>query len=206
MNLKLGLLGGTFDPPHAGHVAAARWARDRFGLDGVELVPAFLPPHKPERPLSSPFHRHAMTVLATLGEARIRASFQELARGGISYAIETLRETRAALPDARIFFILGTDQFAEIATWREPRAIVEEFDLIVARRPGTSFDETLGTLPGYVTEAVRGGRIQLAAMDPVDLSSTEIRSRVSAGQPISQLVTPSVEDYIHTYGLYRPGG
>ena len=204
--MKLGILGGTFDPPHLGHVAAARWVRHNCALDRVELTPAFVPPHKPDRPLSSPYHRYTMTVLGTLEEPGVAASFRELARGGVSYAIDTLREIRLDHPDFRIFFILGTDQFAEIGGWREPQAIVSEFELIVVGRPGAEFKDAAGRLPGYVAQAIREGRVMPAPMDPVELSSTAIRSKVRAGEPISGLVSPRVEQYIHTYGLYRPGG
>ena len=204
--MKLGLLGGTFDPPHLAHVAAARFVRDRFGLDRVELTPAFVPPHKPDQPRSSPYHRYSMTVLATLGEPRLAASFRDLARGGVSYTIETLRETRGQHPESRVFFILGTDQFAEIASWREPKAIVEEFELIVVGRPGHSFDGPSGRLPDFAASALRAGRIHQATMDPIDLSSTSIRAMVRAGEPVAGLVGPLVDQYIQRYGLYRSGG
>jgi nicotinate-nucleotide adenylyltransferase len=147
-----------------------------------------------------------MTVLAALDLAGIAASARELERGGTSYAIETLRETRSAHPGSRIFFVLGTDQFAEIASWREPQAIVTEFELIVAGRPGSAFDEALAALPPFVHQAHREGRIVPAPIDPVDLSSTVIRAKVRAGEPIAGLVTPRVGQYIEKYGLYRPGG
>ena len=204
--MKLGLLGGTFDPPHAGHLAAARWARDKVGLDEVHLMPACQPPHKPGRPLSSPYHRYAMTVLATKAEAGLRASFVELARGGTSYAIDTLREVRRERPDDRIFFILGTDQFAEIASWREPQSIVDAFELIVVARPGNDFERAVGALPGFVNAALKSGRILEARMDPVDVSSTAIREKARAGRSLEGLVAPEVAQYIETYGLYRPGG
>ncbi len=204
--MKLGLLGGTFDPPHAAHLAAARFVLERFALDRVELVPAFVPPHKPDRPLSSPFDRYAMTVLATLGEPGLAASFSDLARGGVSYTIETLREARALRPDARIFFVLGTDQFAELASWREPQAIVREFELIVVGRPGNDFEGLAARGPAYVGESLRAGRIRHAAMEPIDLSSTTIRARARAGEPLTGLVSPRVAQYIESYGLYRSGG
>lgn len=201
--MKVGLLGGTFDPPHHAHLSAARAVRDLFSLDRVDLVPACRPPHKPGRPLSSPFHRFAMTVLAASGETRISASLLELERGGLSYAIETLREARRAFPESRIFFILGTDQFAEIGSWREPEAIVGEFDLIVVGRPGVSFEEAVRIAPPFVGAASSAGRIHEAALEPIDLSSTSIRTRVRGGMSIAGLVAPPVEEYIHQYGLYR---
>ena len=204
--MRLGLFGGTFDPPHAGHLAAARFVRERFHLDRVELVPACLPPHKPARPIPSPFHRYAMTVLATLPETGLGASFRELARGGISYTIETLREAREALPGTEIHFILGTDQLAEMAGWREPEAIAEEFRLIVVIRPGASLESAIAALPRWAGTALREGRLVAGAMEPVDVSSTEIRRRVREGKPISGLVSALVEQYIDRYELYRLGG
>ena len=204
--LALGLMGGTFDPPHAGHIAAARFALERFGLARVELVPSFSPPHKPGRPLSAPYHRYAMTVLATLPEVGLTVSWRELVRGGVSYTIDTLREARAASPGTAIVFVLGTDQFAEIATWREPRAIVEEFGLIVVGRPGTGFRAAVAALPDWAAGAVRDGRIREAAMEPVDLSATEVRGRVASGRSIAGLVAEGVSQYIDRYELYRSGG
>lgn len=204
--MRIGLFGGTFDPPHAGHLAAVRFVRDRFGLERVVLVPSFQPPHKPGRPLSSPFHRYAMTVLATQPETGLSASHLELARGGTSYTIDTLRQARAASPGASIVFILGTDQFAELAGWREPREIVQEFGLLVVGRPGNGFHAAVAALPGWVAEAVRSGRIEEAAMEPVVLSATEIRARVAAGRSISGLVAETVSQYIERYELYRSGG
>jgi len=205
-DLKLGLFGGTFDPPHSAHVAAACCVLDRFGLDRVELVPASIPPHKPGRPLSSPFHRYAMTVLATLGRPGLAASHRELGRGGVSYAIETLREVRSDLPDARIFFILGTDQFMDIASWRHPQAIVGEFELIVLARPGWTFGAAWDSQPAFVKAAHDAGRIHRTDLEPIDLSATKIRELVRAGEPITGLVDPDVEHYIDRYGLYRTGG
>ena len=204
--MKLGILGGTFDPPHAAHIAAARFARERFGLDRVDLVPSFIPPHKPGRPLSAPFHRYAMAVLATLPENGLAASFRELVRGGVSYTIETLREAAAAEPGVQVSFILGTDQFAELASWREPRAIVEEFGLIVVGRPGTDYTRAAAGLPGFVTQAIGDGRIREASMEPLALSSTAIRAKASGGEPLRGLVAPEVAQYIERYGLYRSGG
>ena len=204
--MNIGILGGTFDPPHAGHLAAARCARDGFALDQVELLPAFQPPHKPGRPLSSPFHRYTMTVLATLPEDRVCASFLELARGGLSYTIDTLRARAARAGADRIVFVLGTDQFAEMASWREPRPIVEEFGLIVVTRPGSGFADALGRLPAWAADARAAGRIREAVMDPVDVSSTTIRERIAGGLGTSGLVAPAVSQYIERYGLYRSGG
>ena len=204
--MDLGLLGGSFDPPHNAHIAIARFVIERFALDRVELVPAFRPPHKQSRPLSSPYHRYAMTALAALDEPGLAASDRELVRGGISYAIDTLREIRAARPESRIFFVLGSDQFAEVPTWREPDAIVREFELIVVRRSGSNLGESIGQAPFCVREARDAGRIRDGAMEPIDLSSTAIRARVRAGQPIEDLVNPRVAQYIDRYELYRSGG
>lgn len=203
---RIGLLGGSFDPPHAGHLAAARFVRERFELERIDLVPSLVPPHKPGQPLSHPFHRYAMTVLATLQEEAARASFLELERGGVSYTIDTLLDVRASSPGADVVFVLGTDQFAEMAGWREPRRIVEEFGLVVVDRPGNGFEEALGRLPDFVAAAASRGRVLRAEMEPVELSSTRIRRRVSLGESISGLVTPAVAQYIDRYGLYRSGG
>jgi nicotinate-nucleotide adenylyltransferase len=144
-----------------------------------------------------------MTVLAAEQETGIAASPLELTRGGVSYAIDTLREARRANPESRIFFVLGTDQFAEIGSWREPGAIVGDFDLIVVERPGTSFKDAGHGLPDFVDRAVKSGRIHHAPIPPLDVSSTLIRERVRTGRPIAGLVSPSVDRYIRTHGLYR---
>ena len=147
-----------------------------------------------------------MTVLATLEETSFATSFLELLRGGVSYTIDTLREAATAEPGSRILFILGTDQFAELASWREPQAIVEEFGLIVVRRPGTDFRAAADRMPGFVGEAIAKGRVVEAPMEPFPLSATEIRAKVSRSESIEGLVAPHVAQYIQQYGLYRPGG
>lgn len=203
--MKIGLLGGSFDPPHVAHIAAARYALETFGLDRVELVPALLPPHKLDRTLTPPCRRYAMTVLATFGELGLFASDRDLVRGGVSYAIATLREARAEWPEARIFFILGSDQYREIPGWREPQAIVSEFELIVIGRPRNGSEDRLPPMPDWALQAHQEGRIHEGAMEPIDLSATAIREKRAAGESIEGLVSPAVAEYIDRYELYLPG-
>ena len=146
-----GVLGGTFDPVHLGHLHAARCVRFAFELDEVLLVPSAVPPHKSRPGIASPEHRLAMARLAAEGEPGLSVSTVELDRGGVSYTIDTLTELSAARPHAQSLFIVGTDAFLELRTWREPDRLVRTFDLVVVDRPGSALpagapDPELATL------------------------------------------------------------
>jgi nicotinate-nucleotide adenylyltransferase len=199
----IGILGGTFDPIHDGHLALAREARAALDLDRVLFVPNARPPHKRDQIVTSAYHREAMIRLAIAGEPGFELSRIELDRVGPSYAVDTVTQL-AVLSQAEgrpePWFILSAEALAELPTWREPLAILERCRVAVAPRPGSeAIDE------GWVTEhfPAHRERITFLAGPSVDIASTTVRDRVAAGMPISGLVPAAVERYVDEAGLYR---
>ena len=224
---RIGVLGGTFDPIHLGHLAVARQAADSLGLDRVLLLPSRTPPHRPVDPSASVFHRFAMVALAASTDGRLAASDLELGREGASYTADTLRALRATgLEGWQIFFLTGADAFAEIATWREYPTVLDLAHFAVCSRAGvaaTSLSVLLLELssrmvpvpsgsyclgsadPGLHHAIVLTGpetRVFLLDCETPDISSTGIRARARAGRPLAGLVPPEVDDYIRRHGLY----
>jgi nicotinate-nucleotide adenylyltransferase len=214
--MKLALFGGTFDPIHRGHLAVARVAQRRYGLQQVLFVPSGLPPHKPGSSLT-PFHdRYAMVALATAGEDGFFPSRLEdpeliaadLAATGhtthlaVTYSIDTVRRLKRMLePSDRLFFLIGIDAFLDIAKWREPDVLLREAEFLVANRPGFSLPDMLEALP----EGVRAtARLHLLTSVQSPISATQIRSAARRGRDVEHLVGPAVADYIRKARLYRP--
>ena len=203
--LQLGVLGGTFDPIHIGHLVAAEAARVHFGLDRVLFVPAGRPPHKDPAGVSDAEHRYRMTVLATAGNPHFYTTRLELDREGPSYTIDTLTQlSTLAGPQASLFFIAGADSVVTLPSWRGGLALLDVCRLIVVTRPG---------LPGPVLQRflddlppARRARVHVLPIPEIGISSTELRERVATGQSIRYLVPAAVEDYVEKYGLYRPAG
>ena len=213
----VGVLGGSFDPVHLGHLALADHARQRLGLQRMLLLPTAVPPHKPAVALSSPRHREAMLRLAVADRPGLEVCNLDLAGDQVRYTIDTLRSLRDGPPACRPVFVLGMDSLLEIETWREYRRLMEEFDLVVMDRPGGRLAEIRPRLPadaaqrlikleGEPADAGAGGRIFHLPVEPVPISSTEIRSRVTRGLPVDSLVPPGVAGYIRRSGLYREIG
>lgn len=180
--MRLGVLGGTFDPIHIGHVAAARAAAAALALDQVLFVPSGVPPHKQGH--AAPEHRYEMTVLATAGEPIFTVSRLELDRPGLSYTVDTLRALRG--PD--LFFICGADAIGDLPSWHEWEQLPKLAHFIAVTRPGVPRPDVQ-----YATYVEIPG---------IDVSSSAIRERVAAGQPIAGMVAPAVADYIHEHKLY----
>lgn len=202
MARRLGLLGGTLDPIHVGHLDAAEAAMRALSLDEVLVIPAHDPPHRPDDPRASSYHRFAMVALAIDGRRGYRASDVELRRQGPSYTALTLRELHAAGWRApELYFIIGADAFAEIATWYEYPAILGACQFAVISRPGITIDEALARTPD-LRERV-GDTIHLVAADTAPVSSTEIRARLVAGSSVDGLVPPAVQRHIAAHSLYR---
>jgi nicotinate-nucleotide adenylyltransferase len=212
---RLGLLGGTFDPIHYGHLDAAAAATAALALDEVRLIPSHDPPHRPVDPMASAFHRFALISLAIDGQRDLRVSDVELAREGLSYTIDTLRALQAeGWPPSQLFFIIGADAFAEIATWRSFPAVLDAAHFIVIARPGTTLAGALGRVPELrrrVRDAAHDAAFESeplqTAVYPVeartrDVSSTTIRSRLSQGQSIDDLVPAAVARHILAHDLY----
>ncbi len=197
-DMKLGLLGGTFDPIHVAHLIIAEWVRQEMVLDRVLFMPAAVPPHKRHRALSAPWQRLAMVRLATADWPLFAVSDLEIRRGGVSYTVDTVRQVRQLFGLAReeLFLIIGSDSLQEITTWREPEEIFAACQVVVVTRPG--FD------PDVAPSHLAAKAIILAA-PLLEVSSSQIRERVKAGKSIRYLVPLAVERYIRDHGLYREG-
>ncbi len=192
---KLGLFGGTFDPIHHGHLIVAQDVQCGLSLDAVFFIPAFVPPHKRDRTTSKKEHRLAMIDLAIQGNACFRSSDRELERGGVSYTVDTVKAFRDEYGDGtELFFLLGTDNLAEIETWHKPRDLVELCTLVSMRRPGYAEP----AVPSWLK-----GRYERVDVTAVDISGNEIRERVRSGLPVRYLVPPAVAEYIGRENLYR---
>jgi nicotinate-nucleotide adenylyltransferase len=194
--MRVGVLGGTFDPPHIGHLIVASDVCEGLALDRLLFVPAATPPHKQGRVLATAEQRLEMVRAATAGDDRFVVDDVELRRGGESYSVDTLRELRAREPDAEIFFIIGVDQLREFDSWREPGAIVRLATLVVASRAG----EDAGAVNGVAAYPVLPVRVTR-----IDLSATDVRNRVRDGVSIRYLVPDAVIEVIEREGLYREG-
>ncbi|MFS8572912.1 MAG: nicotinate-nucleotide adenylyltransferase [Clostridia bacterium] len=201
---RVGIMGGTFDPVHIGHLIAAESAREAAGLDRVVFVPAGEPPHKAKEELAPARDRYVMTLLATVGHPSFSVSRIELDRQGKSYTVDTLEALHKELGDAvELYFILGSDAMAGLSGWHRPQRLFELCRFLVIRRPGwdpARLRESLGGL----YDAHRD-RIQVVDVPGVDVSSSEIRARVREGRSIRYLVPEMVERYIREHGLYGRG-
>ncbi|MEI6499488.1 MAG: nicotinate-nucleotide adenylyltransferase [Armatimonadota bacterium] len=198
---RVAVLGGTFDPVHYGHLAAAELVADQYELDRVIFLPNRLPPHKPGHQISPPEDRYLMTVLATNSNPRFTVSRLELEREGPSYTLDTLRSLRAELgPECAVYFIIGADAVLEIATWHGAEAVLREGRFIAVHRPG--YD--LARLSSVIGPAGMA-HIEPLALPELDISSTGLRERVAAGQSIRYLTPEAVVDYISRRGLYQAG-
>ena len=191
---RIGILGGTFDPIHIGHLEAAQAARQALTLDRIMLLPARTPPHRNSEPRASAFHRFAMAALAATTKLEMVVSDLELRRDGPSYTSITLEQLHAeGYKPSQLFFILGADAFADIGTWHDYPRLLELSNFGVVSRPG------------FTTAHLQSGPgIFLVAADTPDVSSTEIRRLVGAGESMEGLVPAIVADHIRRHRLYVP--
>ena len=204
--MRLGILGGTFDPVHYAHLLLAESCREQLRLDQVWFLPAAVPPHKRQRELTPSTQRIEMLELAIGGHASFRVCTYEVEQGGINYTVDTLAHLQAQDPKRELFFLMGADSLRDLPTWKEPVRLCQIAILAVVCRSGTGVGEDLdfGGLEGLLAperlELIRQNRVQ---MPRIDLSSSEIRQRVGAGQSIRYRTPRAVEKYIETHGLYR---
>jgi nicotinate-nucleotide adenylyltransferase len=203
---RVGILGGTFDPIHYGHLVIAEQVREALQLDRVLFVPAARPPHKLDEPVTPAADRAAMVALAIAGNPSFALCEIELGRDGPSYTVDTLSELTdeaAHLGVARdFFFILSAEMLQGFRGWRKPEGILELARLAVVPRPGTPLpdsDSLAGMLPGGAGSA---GRVELVATVPLAHSSSDVRARAAAGRSIRYLVPPPVEAFIRDHRLY----
>ena len=194
----IGILGGTFNPPHMGHLVMAQEALDQLDLDRVVLMPVAVPPHKEAREDPGAAARLELCRLAVADDERFEVSTLEIERGGASFTVDTLRELHDVEPEHDLTFIVGGDMALSLPTWREPQAILELAELGVAEREEIRRADILERLAALRTDGVR-----FFDMPRLDISSSQIRQMVAAGRPIRYLVPDRVADYIEQAGLYR---
>ena len=189
---RIGIFGGSFDPPHIGHLVIAELAQRALKLDVVYFVPAYQPPHKRGSHSSTATQRLAMTRLAVRGNSMLRVSDIELRRKGISYTVETIRSFRKKFPSSQLFLIIGSDSLAQFHEWKSPAEILELASLIVYRRPHS----------GRVKGGTRSSSVAFIKGPLMDISSTDIHKRIQQGKTIRYLVRDNVGSFIASKGLY----
>jgi nicotinate-nucleotide adenylyltransferase len=211
--VRIGVFGGTFDPPHRAHVWLATLARDRLALDLVEVVPGASPPHR-AHPSADGFDRFAMVALACRDEPQLLASPRELRRGGTSFTVDTLREIAAERPGAELFLVLGEDSYHDLPGWREPEEICRLARLVVVpRRPapqrrvaacGEAAERAsgCGEEPAASRRGLRDRDTVWVDAPPMDVSARGLRERLRSGEPRLEELDPAVERYIRQRGLY----
>jgi len=192
--MRIGIFGGTFNPVHFGHLAAAAQVHEALGLEWIYFVPCMLPPHKSGENLAPPEARLRMLALAIEGDERFKICDVEIRRGGVSYSIDTIAELKQEHPEDELHFIIGADMFLEFESWRQPERIVELAKLVVVTRPGID----MAKAPKQFLE-----KAEVIEIHALNISSSMIRELVKEGKTISYLVPKPVEEYIIQNGLYR---
>ena len=213
---RLGVFGGTFDPPHLGHLHAAEVVREALQLDRVLFIPAATPPHKVFPVVTDAEHRLAMLRAALVAQPHFGISLLEIERAGPSYTVDTLVALAEEWPRTELFFVTGVDVFQEIRTWKHWKTLLREYSFVVLDRPGYRWEDTRDVLAqefvGRIVEQTLHGGIELVESWPhivhlggatLKISSTELRNMVEKGRSIRFLVPSAVENYINKFGLYR---
>jgi nicotinate-nucleotide adenylyltransferase len=215
---RLGILGGTFNPIHLGHLVLAEAFRERLALDRVLFVPVGTPPHKSPNGLAPALHRYAMVSLAVAGHPGFVAWPIEVERTGPSYSVDTVEALAGASPGARLFFLMGSDTFLDLPTWRRPERLGAFATLGVGYRAGSAFDPDgpaaravlarLGQpgwrrVPPVAAEALAPGECALVETRSIAVSAREVRERLAAGEPARDQVPLAVAEYIADHRLYR---
>jgi len=214
--MRLGILGGTFNPIHKAHLQIAKDVLKTCSLDRVLFIPSADPPHKP---VDTSFpHRMAMVQAAIAGEPAFAASDLEEQRGGKSYSVDTLRHLKRMDPAGERYFIIGLDSYRDLGSWKSCEKLFELAHLVVMTRPGIEVDDPFAPLPvavhrNFCYDSARkrmqhssGNSVIFLEETHLDISSTKIRERVAAGLPIGHLVPAAVADYISDHALYQPPG
>ena len=200
--MKIGVLGGTFNPVHIGHLILASEIREAAGLEKVLFIPACCPPHKVAGDMLPGEHRLRMASLAVAHNPCFEASDIELRRDGVSYTFDTVTELRRQHPDDDFHFIIGADSVPELASWYKIGELVRLCTILIGDRPGHDlhWEPLEKVLPEATVDELRGGVI---CTTPIGVSSSEIRSRIRQGRAIRYLVPAKVEEYISEHGLYK---
>lgn len=190
---KIGILGGTFDPPHLGHLIAAQEVQEKLKLDRIFFIPASLPPHKKKVKISRAIHRLKMVQLATQDNRNFKVLDLELKREGHSYTVDTLKALRKKYPQAQFFLILGLDNLNHIHTWKKPEEIFKLSKAVFITRPGFTLNKTSKWL----------SYSKLLEVREIDISSTDIRERIKKSKSIRYMVPEKVLQYIKKHKLYK---
>jgi nicotinate-nucleotide adenylyltransferase len=221
---RLGVLGGTFNPIHLGHLVLAESLRESLALDRVLFVPAGTPPHKTAPGIAPAVDRYAMAALAVAGHPAFATSDVEVRRAGPSYSVDTLEALAGEWPGEHLFFLMGSDTFLDLLTWHTPERLTAWATLAVGYRAGSSFDPESAAARGIlarlgrrgwrrvtpaggsagVVEAVAPGEVLLVETRSLSVSAREIRALLAAGRSVRYLVPPAVADYIAQHRLYEP--
>lgn len=199
-SVRIGFFGGTFDPPHNGHLMIAHKAVDELGLEEVNFAPSRLPPHKLNNNLSPIADRLEMTRLAIEGEPRFLLSYIDVDRDGPTYSVDAVRQLRDGWHEStEIYFLMGSDSLSNILTWHQPNELIKLCKLAVFARPGfvAPLEELERKLPKLRE------RLALVSMPPSEISASEIQRRVKSCESIDELVPPRVAEYIRLTGLYK---
>jgi len=204
--MRLGIFGGSFNPVHYGHLLLAESCREACALDEVWLIPAAVPPHKQGVELAPGKARLEMLELALAGNEQLRPSAIELERGGVSYTVETLARIAEEKPGASLFLLMGADSLEDLPTWREPERICTLATPVVVRRAGSPEPDFSALASLVSVERLAEIRRWQVEMPLVELSSTDLRQRVAAGQSLRYRTPRAVEKYIETHKLYRVSG
>jgi nicotinate-nucleotide adenylyltransferase len=208
--MRLGILGGTFDPVHYGHLLLAESCREACRLDQVWFLPAAIPPHKQQQELAPGAQRIEMIELAIAGHPGFLVFPYEVDRGGVNYTVDTLDHIKQEDPSRELFFLMGADSLGDLPNWKEPARLCQLATPIVVRRLGSGVDAGESETPDWSkldrllsadrVPAIRQRQVQ---MPRIDLSSSDLRQRVAAGRSIRYRTPRAVEKYIETHGLYR---
>lgn len=199
---RIGILGGTFDPIHTGHLLAAEQCREQLRLDELRFIPTYVSPFKLDKRAADGKHRLEMLLLATQGNPSFRVDDRELRRGGTSFTVDTLRDLKTERPESELVFLMGADSLAEFDKWREPGEICRLAKVVVVARGGTTLPD-LKMLEAYLPS---GSRVQehVVAMPQCEISSSSIRQAVADGRSIRYQVPAAVLAYISQHQLYGP--
>lgn len=192
---RIGVFGGTFDPPHLGHATVAGEVADALALDRLLWVPASIPPHKTGRTITPGAVRRRLVEAAVAHDPRFELCDLELERGGVSYTVDTLRRLKADHPGWSLSLVLGSDLAEGLSSWKAPRSVLELAELVVISRPGTGAGSD-GDVPA-------AGCVRTVQVTPVDISSSKVRERVRQRLSVRDMVSPAVLAVIETEGLYR---
>ena len=218
---QIGILGGSFDPVHMGHIGLAQETYEKFNLDQILFVPVFQSPHKTNIPMATTFHRMEMLRLALQNNVQFDISDMEVRREEISYTIDTLNRFKLIYPNSELFLIIGSDNLLELDAWKESLKIMKSYNILVASRPGinpiSSEENVLGMFNGdspycsFKTQSRNlnffhqetGTRLVIYDISPQDISSSDVRERLACGKSLDNMLPPEVETYIIDHRIYK---